>query len=322
MRATDKDLRNLERFALVGNEQGRFIVKNQDRMSRKRKSNKDQSLYQKHIHKKVSILEGFIENKDDCNRVIYKLRDIYEKGYFSTKDNILMLLAKIVRTNVTDDGSDHHLDTARDKAYNLAFDICNKSSDLFTFVSFDKHVVEKEKVSWGRGLRSLICKFYQRPCPTELAKDVMSSRQGHGFKHMDLIRQCHLKANACKPGTEAILGYLAKEPNSIDEKFAKSEDDEVKEVVKFISEVGQLNSSFGEDKDKLRGIIEKYSLSIHQIPESCKQYKEVYEALLHHAPLSQLLQNLYKMARIGLLDPPVINTETDQETLPAHLSPA
>ena len=148
MRTADLDLRFLERFALVGNEQCRFVAKNQDRMSRKRKSNKDISPYHKHIHQKVSVLQGFIDSKDDCIEIIDKLRELYKNEYYGSKDNILLLLAKIVRTNDDGSDSDHHLDKARDNAYKLVNDICEKSSDLFKFVNFDKHVVKKEKVSY------------------------------------------------------------------------------------------------------------------------------------------------------------------------------
>ena len=185
----------MERFCLVGSTDGSYSS-NPPVQSRKRKSDRDNehnAMYRK-IQDETSVLNPFLVSNELCLTAIRKLKEIHEKEYYITKEYLLLLLARIIRKANHRDGSDHRFDKCRDDAYDLVGEVVKESSrDLFLFMSHNKRCGQKGKVSWGRGLRTMIKKFYEDENPETLARDIMHCKKDRDFAHRDLIRQCHVK---------------------------------------------------------------------------------------------------------------------------------
>ena len=75
-------------------------------------------------------------------------------------------------------------------------------------------------------------------------------------------------------GHRLVLYYLAKEREAFSD-FKENEDDDVKKILTFLQDIDKLKSTFGENKESMRAIIEKHCLTFQQIPKNCQQFKEV-----------------------------------------------
>ena len=192
------DLQSLERFALCGTADGTYSVNIISNLGKRKHGMNEAELksLSQSYKENTEVLNPFMTSSKDCLDAVFKLKDIYEKQYYITKDHILLALARIVRTSSTRDLNTQETqeinDEIRYKAYKLANQICETSSELFTFVNYDKQHGDNGKVSWGKGLRNMITDFYEMKPALLLARDVTNCRSACSFTHRDLIRQCHL----------------------------------------------------------------------------------------------------------------------------------
>ncbi|BFZ12314.1 hypothetical protein BsWGS_15353 [Bradybaena similaris] len=236
--------------------------------------------------------------------VIERLRTIFEKKSFVTKDPLLFALATIVRKMPVAVG--HDGDPVRQAAYDLALDAIKTPMDLFTFVSFDKVVSGQARTGWGRGMKRIVKRWYESKAkvPLKLARATTRCKSGHGWTHRDLIRQAHICPDKMSKGAAVVLNYLAQGRKCLENSKNDNEEEEaeVQKVVEYLKGVEQLTRSTVEDKELIRNLIEKHKLIDRQIPSHLFQVKETFEGLLGHMKLADIFRRIPKMASLAMLD--------------------
>ncbi|XP_005104969.1 60 kDa SS-A/Ro ribonucleoprotein isoform X2 [Aplysia californica] len=279
MEGTPSQLDLLSRFVCVGSEDGTYTVttqKNKQQSHSKRKSTS--TILFSAETEKPEVLSPFLASTEESLRALDKLRKVFKRKWYISKDPLLSSLARIVRSSVPSNEKNHENDAVRDQAYKLALQVCETSKDLFTFVNLDKFygkpkVDGKCKVGWGRGLRTMITEFYESKPALKLAREVMHCKQALGFTHRDLIRQCHLHPSKKGRGRAEVMNYLVKDQQLVDSKMEM--DEEAQAVMTFLQDVHQLKGNFGDNKDKVRVLVEKHGLTSQQVPPNCLQFKEM-----------------------------------------------
>lgn len=167
---TDLDL--VTRFVCIGSEEGCFSV-----------------CPEPPVRDNVPSLRSFL-SKEAGLQVVRRLRDVFERKSFVTKEPLLFALAMIIRNMPVRE--EHSEDNVRQGAYDLLQGACDSPMDLFTFVSFDKAVSDPMKAGWGRGLKRVVRHWYESKAPIDLARVATKCKSGRGWTHRDLIRQSHI----------------------------------------------------------------------------------------------------------------------------------
>ncbi|BFZ12316.1 hypothetical protein BsWGS_15355 [Bradybaena similaris] len=250
---------------------------------------------------KIPSLHSLL-SKETGPGVIERLRTIFDKKSFVTKDPLLFALATIVRKMPVAVG--HDGDRVRQAAYDLALDAIKTPMDLFTFVSFDKVVSDKARTGWGRGMKRIVKRWYESKAkvPLKLARATTRCKSGHGWTHRDLIRQAHICPDKMSKGAAVVLNYLAQGRKYLENFKNNNEEEEVQKVVDYLKGVEQLTGSTVEDKELIRNLIERHKLIDRQIPSHLFQVKETFEGLLGHMKLADIFRRIPKMASLAMLD--------------------
>lgn len=141
---------------------------------------------------------GLFLSKEKGLEIINRLRLIFKRRNFVTKDPLLYALASIVRN--THGSGEHEEDEVRQGAYDLALEVCESPMDLFSFVNFDKAVSNAKKAGWGQGMKRIVKKWYEMRDPLALASEVTKCKSGRGWTHRDLIRQSHIRPDRRSQG--------------------------------------------------------------------------------------------------------------------------
>lgn len=261
------DWGRLERFLILGSEDGYYCV--QDRPATERNLG--------------SVKECL---RSDGLRVVRTVLDIATSGRAPKNIPALEVLAL---------ASSPSFAGALTNATALAAlpEVARTPADLRAFVT-----LVDEVRGWGRGLRSAIANWYLSKPAGELAyqimKDAASDAGDEAWKHADLIRLSHPKAESpalnavFQWAVEGVLGHLA---------TADIRHGELRHVYAY----EQVKKAASESE--VVRWIEDVHLTHELIPRGWKQSARVWEALLENMPYPVMVSQLGKMTEVGLLLP-------------------
>lgn len=168
-------------------------------------------------------------------------------------------------------------------------EVARTAADLCVFASLVDDIR-----GWGRGLRSAVANWYLSKPASELAYQIMKDPVVEGWTHADLLRLSHPKADTpalnavFQWAVEGALGHLA---------TADIRHGELRQVYAF----EQVNKAT-TDSEVVRWI-EDERLTPEMIPAQWKQSPRVWEALLENLPYSAMVSHLGQMTEVGLLGP-------------------
>jgi 60 kDa SS-A/Ro ribonucleoprotein len=165
---------------------------------------------------------------------------------------------------------------------------------------------------WGRGIRRVFQQIYQRPVD-ELAFHVAKYPSRNGWSHRDVLRMAHVV-----PPTQdhALLYKLAAHGfDCANERYPHTARQMAKRLygsfddaplwLKRLMAIEEIKHCEPTVSDAYLAMhwIKEYGLTRAMLPGGFLQYGAIWEALLDHIGLGELLRNLANMARVGALAP-------------------
>lgn len=195
--------KRLDRFLILGSDDGTFYVKEKELT----------------IENAKNVLDCIAE---DGVMVAARAREVSIKGKAYKVNPVLFTMALVCAK-----GNER----ARNAAYFCIPEICRIGTHLFQFC----HYVNSIK-GWSRGLRNSVSRFYLEKSPDDLAYQIVKYRQRLGWTHRDVLRLAHPKAK--DPAINMILHFAVKDeynpeitPKIIQAySYLKHEDDKKKAV--------------------------------------------------------------------------------------------
>lgn len=150
----------LERFILIGSEEGTYYVN-------------EQKLTQENAESIVAYI------KTDGVKVVETVKDFVINNRAPKADAGIFVLAL-----ATAFGNEE----TKTAAYAAISQVCRTSTHLFTFLANVQNLR-----GWSRGLRSGVAKFYTSKTPDQVAYQMVKYRNRAGFTHKDALRLSHPK---------------------------------------------------------------------------------------------------------------------------------
>lgn len=197
-----------------------------------------------------------------------------------------MLLA-LALASATDD------DLTRRAALTALPRVARTSRDLFLFATFVQGLR-----GWGRGLRRAVGAWYNDRSPEGLVEDVLTTPAHAGWRHADLLRLGHPKAPT--PTHDMIYRWLV----TGDLPGATQSDPAEPAAQRLLARLTATTRLAGETSpNQAAALIGAHRLPLANVPEAMRRAPVVWEALVPHLSLPDLLTSLPEMASIGGLDP-------------------
>ncbi|XP_030853583.1 60 kDa SS-A/Ro ribonucleoprotein-like [Strongylocentrotus purpuratus] len=223
--------------------------------------------------------------------IVKELVRFSKAGHVLHEESYMKVLVCVARSKDT---------SAKKAVYNELGQLCSTASGLFRFVDG----VEKggEGTGWGRMQRKAICNWYCSKDGQELARLVTGCKQRGGWSHRDLIRLAHVKPPAEGSGTAIVLKYIMRGlKNVLESHPSEGADDSTRALTEFLRDVDGLRKE--EDLERVAGLVEKHKLSPEHLPTKSLKSKDVWKALVPHLSVQSLLDNIVRLASMGLFKP-------------------
>jgi 60 kDa SS-A/Ro ribonucleoprotein len=161
---------------------------------------------------------------------------------------------------------------------------------------------------WGRGLRNAVGRWYVNREPDDLAYQAIKYQQRDGWFHRDLLRLAHPKAPSREH--EAVFRWILSGADGLGERTVKRQVNGEDRVATYAA-AGKLAESIeafeqakkASSKAEIIKLITDHDLPREAIPTQWLNEVEVWDALLQHMPMTDMIRNLGKMTNLGVLAP-------------------
>ncbi|XP_065336645.1 RNA-binding protein RO60-like [Cloeon dipterum] len=197
--------------------------------------------------------------------------------------------------------------------YRLAEKYVESEEDLFFFIKVataffgeetDKKGKKRVRRGYGRGMRRLVKRWYQRQEPEELLKRVLHVKSHYGWKHSDLIRMAHVTGEIDKEDNAAgqltpltvVITFLI---NGYNKAMALCQD---KSEFGPILRVLEQHNHNGYKRESAPEVIRKLQLKVEQVRTECRQDSMTWLAMLAHMSPSEVvhrIRSLWKVESAG-----------------------
>nr|XP_023012996.1 60 kDa SS-A/Ro ribonucleoprotein-like [Leptinotarsa decemlineata] len=168
--------------------------------------------------------------------------------------------------------------------------ICKSDEDFFNFIKFTSSVrLDKSKLSTT--VRKLIARYYIKKSALELAHSFVACKSWHGWTHKDLIKLVHIKPDT--PLKNMVINYI----------LLKKLNDKDNEDEKKIIDIMQKSEILRKTKDHKVAVplISELKATINQVEPSLRKSAEVWNSVLLNMTISDILQALPKLYKLGFL---------------------
>ncbi|KAG5886474.1 hypothetical protein JTB14_026734 [Gonioctena quinquepunctata] len=171
-----------------------------------------------------------------------------------------------------------------------ALNLCKSDEDFFNFVKFSSKVRwEKSKLS--KSVQKVVGRYYKNKSPSELAHSYATCKSWHGWSHKDLVKLAHVKSDT--PLKNAVINFILL--NKVNEK----ENEEEKKIIEIMQKAELLRKSM--DHKVAVPLINDLKATINQVEPSLRKSAEVWNAVLLNMTVSDILQVLPKLYKLGFL---------------------
>lgn len=278
------DWTRLERFLILGSEDGTYYVRQRDLL----RDNHD------------AVLRCIAA---DGGRVVCRAVAVSEGGRAPKNDPAIFVLALVAA---------HGDASTRDLALRNLGRVCRTGTHLFHFAEYVNALR-----GWGRGLRKAVANWYTDRGAEDLAYQVVKYQQRDGWSHADLLRLAHPKA--ANGAHDAVFrwacggrrGLGKRRVNRIVRPAIRGKVRARRRTTKYdavADSLPPLIHAFEEAKratsrDEIVRLIERYNLPREAVPTHWLNEVSVWDALLQRMPLTAMIRNLPKMTQVGLLQP-------------------
>ena len=166
-------------------------------------------------------------------------------------------------------------------------------------------VHQARSLGTGRGLRTLVARWYHEQEPLELCRQVTRARARHGRSHGDILKDLGIQYSPKNVGLAAVMKYLMWGPAALAR--ARGRFEEAPEVLGFLAASQEVRRA--TEAGEAARLIRQHGLDVSQVAPPLLEAAEVWLALLPGLDLPRLLEHLRPMAAAGLLaaeDSPVL----------------
>lgn len=200
--------------------------------------------------------------------------------------------------------SDHRPTKAA--AYTFFPEVCKPPTLLFAVTRYLEQV--SEGTGWGRAHRRAVAHWYsaiEYSNARELAVQTTRVVRRHRWTHADLLRLAHVRPTQQKPGVDVLLRYLTRglpaAIKMVEEREAEggSVEDEARDVLAYLQAVHEVRHT--KDEQVAARLMEEHQLALEHVPSHLLGSKEVWMYLVRHMPLHELVAQVPRLSRAGLL---------------------
>lgn len=233
---------------------------------------------------KLTALNEALTNDPNNTEVINLIVKVAKDGMYTRFEPIAFALAKCLLLGTP---------TIKEATYNAAAEICVTSEQMLLFQKFSRLF----KTGNGRGWCKNVIQWYTNKKPMDLIKEITRVRGRYGRTHKTLLRKSHIKVPENDFLRDAIVKYaifgLKRAKQLMGDKPGTSE------IFEYIQKVEDLRHC--EDPPAAAEMIVKNKFVLDHIPGHLLTTQEVWEALLPHFTLPQLLHHLQRMHNMAFL---------------------
>ena len=271
---------NLDRFLILGTEEGSYYATEQDLT----KVNVD------------SVKQCIAE---DGVQVVERIREISVSGRAPKNDPALYALALAFT---------HGNTATKQKVQEVFCDVARIGTHLFNFVAFINGMR-----GWGRSVRRLVGEWYRTKDDEALAYQVLKYQSRNRWRHADVLAKCHYGENR---GIYRWIKGLGTEKRTVHrglEEKISTVYDATDALPELLAGYEELKST--EKRAEIIKLIEKHEFTHEMVPNKWKDDPNVWAALLANMPVMATVRNLGKMTQVGLLKPFASEVQTVLERL-------
>ncbi|XP_039250842.2 RNA-binding protein RO60-like [Styela clava] len=191
------------------------------------------------------------------------------------------------------------------KAYGLVNEICDQSSHFLQFVDFHEKIclAKRKTTGWSRSHRNAVQKWYQRKSPLEVAKSITKCPRYNHWTHKDVLRLAHTIPE--NEGQEVVSSFIVAGLKKTLERYKNESEekiDEAQKVLQYLEQAMMVRSS--QDSLRVIAVFKKLNLSWDFIPCHLHKDPQLWKFLLPFLPLTVIIQNVCRMAKLRLFDAP------------------
>jgi 60 kDa SS-A/Ro ribonucleoprotein len=227
-------------------------------------------------------------------------------GLAPRQDTILFTLAWL---------SCHERKDVRQAVYSVLDKVLRTPTDQIAFLfKWRKSIRESRSlngVGWGRGVRTVMRKYYENTPPQQLAYHITKYQKRDGVEQSDLLRLVHpavgnkrkrdqnstnlTTSDREQPAKNMLFKFATKKIiGDVDESSSQEE----KQMHAYLSDVTEaLNTT---NVERVVELIRRHRLVREQISTPLLNEKSVWGALLEKMPMNALLRNLASMTAHGV----------------------
>lgn len=189
------------------------------------------------------------------------------------------------------------------KAYSHVNEVCDQSAQFLQFIDFHEKIclAKRKTTGWSRGHRNAVQKWYQRNCPLEVAKSITKCPRYNHWTHKDVLRLAHTIPE--NEGQEVVSSFIVSGLKKTLEKYKNESEkkaDEAQKVVQFLEQAMMVRSA--QDSLKAIPVFKNLKLSWDYIPCHLHKDPQLWKDLLPFLPLTVIIQNVCRMAKLHLFD--------------------
>lgn len=283
------DIDMLKRFLFLGTEKGTYYI-NKETLT--------------DIH--LDSLERLLSDDSRISVVLNLVSDYGRKGF--KMDYVIYVLARCcsMRENAK----------FRKEAYSLLPDICRTPTHLFTFIGFYEQINKKlhGTTGWNSTHKKAIAKWYLSKTPLQLAYHITKYKNRNGWKHADVLRLAHVKADKDDKGfiKDCIFKYITKDFAEFMVKTGDCSSEAMVEIKTYLKDYEWLIHGKYSSREAVDAI-KRHNFVREHVPTSLLGDVDVWNALVQEMPMVALLRNLNKITAVGVFDkyPDTLNHVTD-----------
>ncbi|XP_017775664.1 PREDICTED: 60 kDa SS-A/Ro ribonucleoprotein-like [Nicrophorus vespilloides] len=175
--------------------------------------------------------------------------------------------------------------------YRTTLQVIRNDEDFFNYIKF----VTRLNKTFSKGINKIIARYYLNKEPKQLLKDFGCKNGYHGWTHKDLIKLSHLKSKDLF--TNAILDYVLR--GSASGIIRANGDKEALSAIEYLDKCKEYRKCL--DDDTAAEMLSELNYDITYPPDAVKKPLKVWETLIEHMDLKDVIRNLVKFYKLYLL---------------------
>ncbi|XP_063547097.1 uncharacterized protein LOC134754692 [Cydia strobilella] len=232
----------------------------------------------------LKTIDEALANGVNNLEVVDVILKAYNDGWYTRFETIAFALSKCLLLGSAD---------VKAATYKAVGQICNTSEQMMLFCKFTRLL----KTGNGQGWCNIIRLWYTSKDTMELAQEVTRVKARHGRSHNTLLRKSHVKVDENDKARDAVVKYAIFGLKKVKQLVADHE--QTRAVLEYIQQVEDLRHC--EDPVAAAAMVEQHRFTLDHIPGHLLTSQDVWDAVLPHMELGDLLNNVQRLHNMGFL---------------------